>query len=166
MRAEREERGERKERAERIELSREWLHYDIAGMAYVVADIKEGVRDAHTLHQTFDICSGDNALRTDRILDLSFAEVAAMLRRVARGESDAGGYRLCFRRGTVDKAAATLLREAVREYLVARVLADRLAVTLPEAAPPWEAKAARALETIGHEARGAITTRGRRVSPI
>ena len=55
------------------------LHLAIADMAYVIADVAAAKVDAHTLHQTFDICQGNNLERIDNLLTLAFTEVSQAL---------------------------------------------------------------------------------------
>ena len=151
-----------------IVFTRSSLHYDISNMAYVAADIKEGTRDAHALHQTFDICGEGNADRVDSVLDLAFAEVLVMLGAMVTGGRIHGsrqGDFLLELKGEVPPPAVGLIREAGREYLVASALADWLAVTLPEAASAWREKASGAGSVL-LAARRSCRVLPRRTSPI
>jgi len=64
-----------------------------------------------------------------------------------------------------DMECVDVICESVRGYLVARVLADWLSITLPEAADVWREKASEAALTLrvrARSARGAL----RRLSPF
>ncbi len=111
-----------------MKIDRDIIIEDVADLAYVVGDVHSGERSAHRLHQTFDICAEGNIDRVNRILDLGTAEINLMLRH----------YRHDI--GVRDQ----LVEKCVHEYLVARVMADWLAVTLPEAADVWKEKASEA----------------------
>lgn len=102
---------------------------DVANLVYVIADVREGQYDAHSLHHTFDLCAPGNIDRAHRILDLAGAEVEALL---YGGDKGMAGVK--FRGGTAkrgDRIRWQLIERLVHEYLVARVLADWLAVAFP-----------------------------------
>lgn len=145
---------------------RESLLYDISNLAYVVGDVRESKMEGHTLHQTFDICEKGNIDRVDHILRLAFAEVRAMLRHVVVREKERETHemRLPLKPG-LDRECVDILAGSVREYLVARVLADWLSITLPEAADVWNGKASEAALAIMARTR---FSRGvaRRLSPF
>jgi len=160
---------------EELIFDRESLLFDIAGMAYVVADIKEGMLDAHALHQTFDICSDDNVGRVDSLLAMAFAEAAMVMGEIVSPISGFSPYcdgnpprefRLILRAGLLCPAAVAFLREAVREFMMARVLFGWLSVTLPEAAGVWEERAAGARRRMEETVRASQTVVNRRVSPL
>ncbi len=146
--------------------TRDSLLYDISNLAFVIGDVREGKTDCHKLHQTFDVCEKGNIDRVDHILRLAFAEVRAMLRPVLARERkrEPDDMRLPLKSG-LDMECVDVICESVRGYLVARVLADWLSITLPEAADVWREKAseaALALKVRARSARGAL----RRLSPF
>lgn len=101
--------------------SRKAVLYDVANLAYVVGDVREGEYSAHSLHHTFDICAPGNIDRVNRVLSLAVAEVEAILNQLS-------STHCCF--GS-DKTMEKLIRNLVHEYLVARVLTDWLTVAFP-----------------------------------
>lgn len=146
--------------------TRDSLLYDISNLAFVVGDVREGAADSHKLHQIFDVCEKGNIDRVDHILRLSFAEVRAMLRGILAREKERepDEMRLPLKSG-LDMECVEVIDESVRGYLVARVLADWLSITLPEAADVWRDKAAEsalAIKGKARSSRGAV----RRLSPF
>ena len=139
--------------------SKEALLYDISSMAYVAGDIRADKMSAHSLHQTFDICEAGNIDRGNRLLSLAFSEVGLVMRGVTESptardvlsNSDPfpGEFRLMLSAGAGSEAWRIRVKEAVHEYLVARVLEGWLSVTLPEAAEFWK--------QLAEELRGDLT---------
>lgn len=154
-----------------IRLGRDDLMYDVASLAYVAADLREGEATAHRLHQTFDICEGGNRDRILRVMGCALAAVNGALAHVTLGHhSHRTGVKplparieITFRPGVLKPATITMLAELVREHLVSSALADWLEMTLPGAAEIWRQRAESSLAAIYPLAR---TTRGRYVPPI
>lgn len=154
---------------------KETLLYDISNLAYVVGDLRGDSLSAHRLHQTFDICEEGNVDRVDRLLALAFSEVGMALRKVAieppamdrLSNSDAPPeeFRLRLRRCAGGESWRIRLKEAVNEFMTARVLAGWLRVTLPEAADFWKEQADSMLESLKSLSCAAFTGH-RRVPPI
>ena len=117
----------------------------------------------HSLHQTFDICEAGNIDRVNLLLSLAFSEVGLVMRGVTESptardvlsNSDPfpGEFRLMLSAGAGSEAWRIRVKEAVHEYLVARVLEGWLSVTLPEAAEFWKqlAEELRGFDGIGGE---------------
>lgn len=122
------------------------LHHEIAGIAYVTADVLLQADNHHALHQTFDICEDENALRIDRLLNLAFSEAAHALAPIlltfrpfrAGGEGCAS---FTFATGTVSSPVLLRIKETVREFLICRALHGWLSVTLPGSAQKWNDRA-------------------------
>ena len=106
-------------------VDRERVLRDVANLAYVAADIREGRFKPHELHQTFDICEGENLERIDHIIDIATEELKHLF-----------GDNLNCRR-----PESKLMALYSHEFVVARVLGDWLSLTLPEAAGVWQEKA-------------------------
>lgn len=149
------------------------LHLAIADLAYVIADVATAKVDAHTLHQTFDICQGNNLERIDNLLTLAFTEVSQALSlltlpipgsRISRRGTQMP-LLLKFKDGCVSTPRLLRIRETVREFLIARALAGWLSVTLPTAATTWDERAATLLSTITHHLSGSGVLR-RESSPF
>lgn len=113
--------------------SRKAVLYDIANLAYVVGDVREGEYTAHSLHHTFDICAPGNIDRVNRMLDLAIAEVEAIVNRSRGASGVKSTFGVKCASGVKDESEATehLLRNFIHEYLVARVLYDWLTVAFP-----------------------------------
>ena len=149
------------------------LHLAIADMGYVIADVAAAKVDAHTLHQTFDICQGNNLERIDNLLTLAFTEVSQALSPITlpipeSRLSKRGGeipLLLKFKDGCVSTPRLLRIREAVREFLIARALAGWLSVTLPTAAATWDERASLLLPTLAHSLAGQVVLR-RESSPF
>ena len=113
--------------------SRKAVLYDVANLAYVVGDVREGEYTAHSLHHTFDICAPGNIDRVNRVLNLAIAEVEAIVnpphgisgRGIVPRSRGISGYDKVYR------GMEKLLRNLVHEYLVARVFYDWLTVAFP-----------------------------------
>lgn len=113
--------------------SRKAVLYDVANLAYVVGDVREGEYTAHSLHHTFDICAPGNIDRVNRVLDLAIAEVEVIVSRLRGASGVKSTFCVKCASGVKDESEATeqLLRNLIHEYLVARVFYDWLTVAFP-----------------------------------
>ncbi|MDE6578422.1 MAG: hypothetical protein K2J82_07940 [Muribaculaceae bacterium] len=167
-----------------ITFSRDALLADIGNAAYVAADVEEGSTESHRLHQTFDICQEDNIERIDRLLSLAYSEARLRLlpviakgsghrRRLSDVEAEKRDrrLRLCLPENGKEIRAAGI-RDAVHEFLIARVVGWWLSVTLPASAGAWKERGDRlgeSLEAIAAEAsitRAGTTVCRRACSPF
>ena len=127
-----------------LTLRRSELLADVADAAFVVADVEKDSVNAHRLHQTFDVCEEGNLHATNRLIDLAFSEAALKLLPLSGGYKPQYGsefLRLHLRLpASVRHHLEEPLHRAVHEYIVARTLEERLAVTLPASRPEWERK--------------------------
>lgn len=105
-----------------IVIDRERVLRDVANLAYVAADIRAGRFKPHELHQTFDICEGENLERVDHIIAIATEELKNLFVDCQNIIND-------------------LTAMHSHEYVVARVLGDWLSLTLPEASGVWQDKA-------------------------
>ena len=131
----------------KIKYNRKNIHYDIANLCFVIADI-HGEAGEHAVHQTADVCESGNIDRINEVLRVALAAVERVLAPVEK-------Y-LCH--------APKRLWTLVHEYLVCRGVADWLSVTLPQLAAVWREKAQLVLDAIAAEAATLaklFTTRGR-----
>lgn len=130
-----------------ITIMREEILADIADAAFLTADVAETGTDPHTLHQTYDICEGENLHRINHLLDLAFTEALLILRPLLDPLHPPlitpTHLTLSLKPPTFNLASNVLrlmpnaLRLKLREYLTATVLATWLELTLPTAAPIW-----------------------------
>lgn len=167
----------------KMKLKKKALLYDIANIAYTVADT--GEHNRHTLHRVRDICQDGNIDRVARVLGLAYANILTVLLPVLdRPKTDINrdssasphDYEICFRNDRTLKYLLTKerqlkIKESAHEYMVCMVLADWLGITLPEAADVWKYKAECALEAIADTVASVMNASfsagfRRRVSPI
>lgn len=167
-----------------ITIKRSSLLYDIANLAFVVGDVASDLKSPHSLHQIFDICAPGNIDRVDRLLDLAFAEVRTILRKIIDGRCCRGydrrdesgecgttgnencrDFRLILKSGIINCEWECRLQETIREYMTAKVMAGWLSVTLPEAADVWKEKAEDMKTALSASIFSASVTT-RRVPPI
>lgn len=143
-----------------MKIKKKALLFDIANMAYTVADT--GEENRHTLHRVRDICEEGNIYRVSRVLGLAYSEILSALSPLITStkfdpnrdnSSDPHDYLISFRKEGWLKFALTKerqlrIKEAAHEYMVCRVLADWLAITLPEAADVWKFRTDSAMESL------------------
>lgn len=134
--------------------------YDIANMAYVIADTAE--TDRHVLHQVRDICQDGNIHRVSRILGLAYSQILVVLSPVIRDplidigkdfSSKAHDYEIPFKeteslRYLLSTEKKLKIKETCHEYMVCMVLADWLGAIYPVAADVWKYRAEKALENL------------------
>lgn len=135
-------------------ISREALD-DIRSAAWLESETHPSA-NLHQRHETADICEPDNVERVWRVLGICVAEVRMALRAIlttdtaVRHQNDLerpDHWDFIFT-STLPPHTANFLKEKIHEYLVARVLADRLEVFIPEAASQWRIRASDALSTL------------------
>ena len=138
-----------------VGLRRDELLYDIRNIAWVEGDVlpTQDEHQRHQRHQVQDIGEDGNVDRVTRILDLAYSECVEMLfpytKRPVEGEVgvdnslDAREIYLIELSlpASYSVTTVTLVRKLCHEYMVARVLADWLSITNPQAAAKWAAKA-------------------------
>lgn len=172
-----------------MRIKRKALLYDIANMAYTIADTGEDNR--HILHRVRDICEDGNIDRVNRVLALAYSKVLTVLLPVLipnpQTEKRGNGDEVCSQHGEgedfeihlrkgrgfrflLTKEREMNIKETVHEFMVCMVLADWLGVTLPEAADVWKFRAERCIEAL-KEIVVSLSYRqtcafSRRVSPI
>lgn len=132
---------------------------------------------AHSLHQTFDICEEDNLGRVHSLLALGYAEVAGVLSPAIESMPASVIYkelqemdclRIHFSKHVTRTSLVLRVKETVREFLISRVLAGWLAVTLPAKAPYWEGRASELLRSLSSYSAllSALRVGPRRLSPF
>lgn len=100
----------------------------------------------HQRHEMADICEKDNIERVWRVLGICVAEIRAALRSVLIPDRSVfwqndleSPEEWIFSFGSQPAPhIANLVKEKIHEYLVARVMADRLSVLMPMSAVCWE----------------------------
>lgn len=130
----------------KISFSRPGLHRSIADMAYVVGDVASEPGNAHLLHQTFDICEGENLRRIDTLITHAFLEAATVLSPLLQGMHES--LTLIFKEKSVKTLTVLRIKETVRELMIARAIHGWLSVTLPSSAGIWETRARQSLDTL------------------
>ena len=143
-----------------MKIKREALIYDIANMAYVIADTGDDGR--HSLHRVRDICESGNIDRVSRMLGLAYSQLLSVLLPVLTSpkfdphrDLSVGVHDYEFRlnlkghhKYALTKERQLKIKEFSHEYMVCMVLADWLGVTMPEAADVWKYRAAGVLEAL------------------
>ena len=165
-----------------MKLQKKALLYDIANLAYTIADTGEYTR--HTLHRVRDICEDGNIDRVSRVLGLAYSRILTILLPLITApqinickdnSAKPHDYEICFRHDgnlkyTLTKERKLNIKELCHEYMVCMVLADWLAITLPEAADIWKFRAEgaiKALKEISADIIGSFSASlRRRISPI
>lgn len=166
-----------------MKLRKKALLYDIANMAYLIADT--GEHHNHSLHKVRDICQDGNIDRVSRILGLAYSNLLACLSPVVcspridincDNSASPHDYEFTFKEGHTLKFALTTerklkIKEFCHEYMVCMVLCHWLEVTLPVAADVWKDRAEMAiaaLHSLVYTITSSSITMGfkRRISPI
>lgn len=158
------------------------LLYDISNMAYLIADT--GDHSNHSLHRVRDICQDGNIDRVARVLGLAYSQVLVALLPILAPprldiEKDQSvvphDYIINLRKDAdmkfrLTKERQLKIKETVHEFMVAKVLADWLYVTLPPAADVWKYRAEVSLEALTDLAASLATSScaafRRRISPF
>ena len=143
-----------------MKITKKALLYDIANLAYTIAD--NGEPGDHRLHRVRDICQDGNIDRVARILGLAYADILSILLPLITTpainidrdfSSSPHDYEICFRNDRTLKYLLTKerqlkIKESAHDYMVCMVLADWLGFTLPSEAPLWRQRAERSLEAL------------------
>lgn len=133
-----------------LTFKRAQLLYDISNNSYVEADVlQEG--EGHSKHQVFDIVQEGNVDRVTRILNLVYSECVEFLYPYVKEDipddvvslddilTEPEEYIITLSLPiTFSMTTVRKLKELIHEYLVSRVLADWLSMTLPASAEKWE----------------------------
>ena len=151
-----------------MKLKKKALLYEIANMAYLIADT--GAADCHNLHLVRDICQEGNIDRVNRILALAYSKALTVLLPILRPphkvhdhsqeipETDGYPITLIPLPSSAPSKSKNpiylLIKETVHEYLVSMVLADWLEITLPEVAGVWKIKAESSLRSLSETVSG------------
>ncbi|MCM1491387.1 MAG: hypothetical protein NC095_11285 [Muribaculum sp.] len=155
-------------------LSREVID-DIRSAAWLESETHPG-SNLHQRHEMADVCEKDNVERVWRILGLCDAEIRLVLRKILSESDDT------YQRNdllTPDEwfydfkcrlppHTASLLKEKIHEYMVSRVMADRLEIFIPEAVLPWKQRASEAMSALSTAAQttSLLTPARRPLSPF
>lgn len=149
------------------------LLYDIANLAYVIADTGEDSN--HILHKVRDICEEGNIDRVSRVLGLAYTHVLSVLSPIIENhdrdlDKDYSviphNYEIKFKterefhfRLTPEKKLK--IKECVHEFMVCMVLADWLGIVLPAAADVWKFRMQEAESQISSLCSGVTAGEGR-----
>ena len=142
-----------------MKLKKKALLYDIANIAYVIADTGD---TSHALHRVQDICQDGNIHRVARILGLAYSRILDVLAPVLNpltidicrdASASPHDYIIDFSDSPSLKFSLTpekrlRIKETAHEYMVAMVLYDWLSITLPPAADVWKFKMTEALASL------------------
>lgn len=143
-----------------MKLQHKALLYDIANMAYVIADTHD--HSNHSLHRVRDITEEGNRDRVARVTGAAYATILCALSPIIRlPKEDIGrdvsvevrDLHIRFKdnedvKFNLTKEKRLKIKETAHEYIVSRVLADWLEVTLPEASDVWKYRAEESLDIL------------------
>lgn len=143
-----------------MKISYKALLYDISNMAFVIADTDD--YSVHSHHRVRDIVQEGNIDRVSRVLGLSYAEILGVLSPIVKDpridigkdiSEEPRDYYINFREDgnlkyQLTKEKRLLIKETSHEYMVCRVLADWLGITLPAAADVWKFRGDTCMETL------------------
>ena len=153
-----------------MKIRKKGLLYDIANMAYVIADT--GDADRHVLHQVRDICEEGNIDRVSRVLGLAYSQLLAVMIPVIESprisvhhDFSATPHDYEFRLRTdgamkffLTKERQLKIKETCHEYMVCMVLADWLGTVFPIAADVWKFRMEGALESLKDLVNSLVTS--------
>lgn len=139
---------------------------DIRSAAWLESETNPDA-DIHSRHEMADICEKDNIERVWRILGICVAEIRMALRAILipdpqewlRNDLERPEHWDFIFQNRLPPHTANFLKEKIHEYLVARVISDRLAVLIPDAADFWLSSASDILSTISSTSNSATTLR-------
>lgn len=143
----------RSKRDETIVLHRDRILYDIENYGYVEGHVL-GEENQHAQHTLTDIGQEGNLDLVSRMLTSAFRQVVRLLSPYTDTDDTTQGgsqcncpdepeaYELHMQvPATMPASAIRALASEVHDYMVARVLSDWMAMTNPQGAGRWEAKA-------------------------
>lgn len=133
-----------------MKLHKKALLYDIANMAYIIADNHSDSDSA--IHRLRDICQEGNIDRVSRVLGLAYANLLQILAPILtpgtineHRDHSAQPHDYLFKFNECNRNRYRLtdeiklkIKETAHEYMICMVLADWLAVILPAAADVWK----------------------------
>lgn len=141
-------------RAATITLKRAELLYDIGQDSYTEGDLMPE-DSGHAQHLTQDIAECSQIDRTTRIMNLAYSECVELLYPYTKvqidkeeglmlddklSEPEEYVFQLENLPATVSATSIELLRNLLHEFIVCRVLQDRLDITKAEVSGKWQAK--------------------------
>lgn len=141
-------------RAATITLKRTELLYDIGQDSYTEGDLMPE-DSGHAQHLTQDIAECSQIDRTTRIMNLAYSECVELLYPYTKvqidkeegltlddklSEPEEYVFQLENLPATVSATSIELLRNLLHEFIVCRVLQDRLDITKAEVSGKWQAK--------------------------
>lgn len=154
-----------------MRIKKEALLHDISQIAYVIADMNGEIHKGHGLHQLADICQEGNIDRVARIMGLAYAEIRLALSPLLKSSIHDSGKDISaipqdlvinFRKNYVDEVRLRLIREAAHEFIVAKVMADWLGITLPSLSGEWKNRAGEAFMKLELIATSVMASRSMR----
>lgn len=153
-----------------MKIKKSALIYDISNLAYAIADT--GEHDRHTLHRVRDICEDGNIDRVSRVLGVAYSNLLTLLLPVLRAPAIdirrdytaiVHDYEFCFRneaafRKNLPDEIKLKIKENAREYMVAMVMADWMALMMPEMAEIWKFRMEQSFKTLKETVAGVMSS--------
>ncbi len=146
---------------------------DLRSAAWLESELHSEL-DCHRRHEMADICEAGNIERVWRVLGIAEAEIRLALHRILHesgtvepdnslGRPDSWHFDF---HTELAPSLLSFLREKIHEYLVARVMADRVGVIIPMSAAIWDDRCKEALIALNQAAAGAQLSAGRVRRPL
>lgn len=140
---------------------------DIRSAAWLESELHPEL-DRHRRHEMADICEDGNIERVWRVLALAEAEIRLALHRILyekitlRADNSLDCPESWQFRFLPEPAPSLLsfIREKIHEYMVTRVMADRMGVLIRDSATIWEERVKEALAALNQAAAGAQLSSG------
>lgn len=158
-------------------ITKKSLLYDIANLAYIIANMHKDLPEAVPYVRITDICEEGNRDRVARVLGLAWSHIAQLLAPISlpppgplRRDFSARvrDYRLTFRK-RLSPQLKLKITETAREFMVCIVIADWLGMILPHSAAVWKSRMEKAgdlLSTLVGEASGFTGAFTRKIPPL
>lgn len=147
--------------------------FDIKSAAWLESELHPEL-DSHRRHEMADICEAANIDRVWRVLGVAGSEIRLAIRRILRKSgahcednslSCPEAYRFEMRHH-LPEALYAYIKEKIHEYLVARVMGDRMSVIIPRSAAIWEERGREAYSCLVQAAATAGRAKGRVRRPL
>lgn len=144
--------SEKRNKLVTLTFKRAELLYDASNYSFVEADIMPQDEE-HTKHQVFDIAQDGNVDRVTRVLNLAHSECVELLFPYTKEDIpdeeqalndvlvEPDEYKICLSLpSTFSMTTVKMLEHSIHEFLVCRVLADWMSITLPASTGHWTDK--------------------------
>lgn len=145
-----------------MKISSKEILADLRSAAWLESELHPEL-DRHRRHEMADICEGPNIDRVWRVLAVADAECRLAIRRILRNSQKIVPDNTLRRpeclhfhiHHNLPVSFRSFIKEKIHEYLVACVMADRMAVIIPKSSSVWELRSKNALSALSQAAANA-----------